>query len=79
MLDLGPEPGWIGNFSRGEAPGCYPNGTRVEKVKTEPGDAHPIGAQATVLGSIRHPIGTGYFVEWDARPRHAVFVWSTGS
>lgn len=71
-------PGWTGMHSRDEASGAMPNGTRVHKVKMERGDAHPIGSMATVLGSISHPdiVGIGYFVEWDAKPRRAVFVMS---
>lgn len=69
------EPGWAGMFTRAEHPDAYRNGTRVEKAIFETGDAHPIGSQATVLGSVGHAkVGMGYFVEWDARPRVAVFV-----
>jgi hypothetical protein len=68
-------PGWFGIFTREQAPGALPNGTRIVKVQTEKGDAHPIGARATVLGSMAAPnVGLGYFVEWDAKPRCAVFV-----
>ena len=75
MLDLGPEPGWTGQFSRGQAPGCYPNDSRVEKCAKDPDDARPIGATGTVLGSIRlDGLGSAYFVEWDDMPRCAVFV-----
>jgi hypothetical protein len=72
-------PGWIGGHSREQVPGAIPNGTRVRKVKTEPVDTHPIGAEATVLGSIaiEHPeLGVAYFVEWDAKPKVAVLVVS---
>jgi hypothetical protein len=66
-------PGWRGMFTTNEYPGAYPNGTRVIKVKTEPGDAHPVGARATVLGSMGQATmdEIGYFVEWDAQPRVA--------
>lgn len=74
-LGLRAYPGWGGIFTRQQAPGAYPNGTRVKKVKAEPGDKHPIGTEATVLGSMAAPpVGTGYFVEWDSRPSYAVFV-----
>lgn len=78
MVTLRIYPGWVGMHTRDEAPGGLPNGTRVRKVRVEAGDTHPIGSTATVLGSLHHPkVGGGYFVEWDATPRHAVFVIST--
>jgi hypothetical protein len=62
-------------FTTEQAEGAWPTGTHVIKIKAEPGDKHPVGATATVLGSIGAPgVGLGYFVEWDALPRHAVFV-----
>jgi hypothetical protein len=68
-------PGWTGMHTRDEAPGAMKNGTRVRKVKFEPGDAHPIGSLATVLGSLHHPtLGYAYFVEWDNAPRTATAV-----
>lgn len=70
-------PGWVGLHTRDEVLGAWRNGTRVIKVKTEPGDAHPLGSMATVLGSMQAPDPDrtlGYFVEWDAKPRCAVFV-----
>lgn len=67
-------PGYIGVHSREQAPGAMPNGTRVIKVAGEPSDTHPIGARATVLGSVSTPANLAYFVEWDASPRHAVLV-----
>lgn len=74
-MRLGIYPGWAGAHTRDQAPGAIPNGTRVRKLKDDPGDLHPIGSEATVLGSIHHlAVGYGYFVEWDASPRTAVFV-----
>jgi hypothetical protein len=68
-------PGYFGLFTRHQLPDAILNGTRVVKVRSDPGDAHPIGSLATVLGSMGHPkIGNGYFLEWDAKPRWAVFV-----
>jgi len=85
-LGLALHPGYIGVFTRGEAPGAFKNGTRIRKVLFEKGDGHPIGALGTVLGSIRAPAEVRaqfpaagpyfYFVEWDARPRVAVGVAS---
>jgi hypothetical protein len=61
--------------TRDEAPGAMKNGTRVRKVVSESGDAHPLGSLATVLGSLHHPtLGYAYFVEWDDRPRTATAV-----
>jgi hypothetical protein len=76
-------PGYVGLHTREQAPGAIANGTRVIKTKTEPGDGHPVGAQATVLGSIRSPPDLQhvapyfYFVEWDADPKIVVGVIST--
>lgn len=68
-------PGWTGVHTREQARGAIPNGTRVRKIATDAGDAHPIGALATILGSVQHPQhGVCYFVEWDAKPKTAVFV-----
>lgn len=36
----------------GEAPGAYPNETRIVKVMSEPGDSHTNGAQGKVVGSL---------------------------
>ncbi len=78
LATVKPQDGWVGVFTRSRAPGAYPNGSRVEKVATEEGDTHPIGALATVLGSVcdlaQPHLGIGYFVEWDAHPRRAVLV-----
>lgn len=68
-------PGYSGLHTRDQAPGAIPNGSRVRKVASDPGDTHQDGALARVLGSIHHPqVGFGYFVEWDSHPRAAVFV-----
>jgi hypothetical protein len=68
-------PGWAGIHCRDQYPGAYTNGSRVVKVAGDAKDAHAIGTGATVLGSMGHPeVGIGYFVEWDATPRVAVFV-----
>lgn len=69
------EPGWRGAFTRDEADGALPNGTAIQKVKSEPGDFNPIGARGTVLGSLRAPsLGVAYFIEWETLPRCAVVV-----
>lgn len=80
------EPGYYGLFTRNQAPGALPNGSRVAKIRKDQvgGDVLPIGAQATVLGSIRMPLEviaqTGspfiYFVEWDENPGIACGVSS---
>ncbi len=75
MLTVREHPGYHGLFTRDEVLGAYRNGSRVTKTHAEPGDAHPNGATATVLGSIAHPdIGVAYFVEWDDKPTFAVLV-----
>ncbi len=71
-------PGWTGAFTTEQAEGALPNGTRIEKTKSEPKDATPGGTPGTILGSISHPgVMNGaimYFVEWDDRPKVAVGV-----
>lgn len=78
MLDLRTERGWVGSFTRQNAEGAMPAGTRVEKVNSENFDAHGDGSVGTVLGSMSDPQVFGgapcYFVEWDQRRRHAVAV-----
>lgn len=72
------EPGWFGMFTRDEAPGAFPNGTRVFKSQSEPGDSHPTGTMGTILGSMAAPdIPKIYFVEWDPNPRVAIAVVET--
>lgn len=82
---IGYERGWLGGLTRNQAPGAYPNGSRIMKVGAEDGDSTPLGTGGTVLGSLDgstlgfvNPHGEvirfGYFVEWDDRPRTAVFV-----
>lgn len=69
------EPGWIGFFTRDQAPDAvYPNGWRIVKAKSEPDDMTPTGTTGIVLGSISAPnVGRGYFIEWDSRKREAIF------
>lgn len=69
-------------FSPDEAPGAWPNGSRVRKETWEPGDVLPRGALGTVLGSVGPfdpaPMGSpyGYFIEWDGFGRLLFFVRS---
>jgi hypothetical protein len=74
MLSL--ETGWHGAFTRDQVPDAkFSNGARITKVQEEKGDSTPLGTEGTVLGSLGHPkFGVGYFVEWDDKPRYAVFV-----
>jgi hypothetical protein len=82
---VGSEPGMVGAFTRHQAEGAIPNGTRIVKARGESGDATPLGVGGVVLGSLagghlgeRAPDGTlveyGYFVEFDNRPGFAVGV-----
>lgn len=79
------EPGWVGWFTRRDAIGAWRAGTPIVKVKTEHGDANPVGTRGVVLGSLCHPdIMNGnvmYFIEWDQMPRHAVACigWKIGA
>lgn len=76
LLNIRAHPDYRGAFTREQAREAkFANGSRVEKTLLEPGDGHPLGARATVLGSIYAPgLGCAYFVEWDATPRVAVLV-----
>jgi hypothetical protein len=68
------EHGYLGAFTRDQAPGAIANGTHIVKTRTEEGDANPIGATGVVLGSLCHEEKYLYFVEWDSLPRVAVGV-----
>lgn len=46
------EPGMVGAFTREQAPGAIPNGTRIVKHYAEVWDANPVGAHGVVLGSM---------------------------
>lgn len=71
------EAGWRGAFTRAQADGAIPNGTRVVKVNSEPGDGNPDGETGIVLGSFRTRVVPGYeedvcyFVEWRLYPNTA--------
>lgn len=75
-MNIENHPGWVGAFTRDQAKGAIPNGTRIKKTASEEGDATPDGTLGTVLGSMRAPPEMGmlliYFVEWDNRKRVAV-------
>jgi hypothetical protein len=69
---------------RERAEGAPPNGSRMVKTATGPGDTHPIGAGATLLGSsdgsAAGPEFAGtflYCVEWDDRPGCPCFIHSS--
>lgn len=61
-----------------EAPGALGNGSRVEKAKSEAGDAHVDGSLGRITGS-QHPkdLGYVYCVEWDDMPGLPVWVGET--
>jgi hypothetical protein len=70
-----PHAGWHGQFTTQQQPGAYPNGSRIRKKSSDPGDTAKAGSTGTVLGSLAHPdVGIGYFVEWDHLPQMAVFI-----
>lgn len=77
-MGLRNEPGWAGAFTRAQAAGALPSGTRIVKCNSEPGDTRADGSGGTILGSISHPSLRGgeplYFIAWDATPRMAVGV-----
>lgn len=78
-------PGYVGKFVRDQAPGAIPNGQRIVKINTEPGDIHKDGDTGVVIGSIdvvkaapslanEHRTRFFYFIEWDAMPKVVVGV-----
>lgn len=72
MDDLGYHDGYAGAFSRAQAQGAYPNGTRIVKVNSEPGDSTKDGTNGTVLGSLVFDGQSLYFIEWDDKPKVAI-------
>lgn len=67
-------PGYIGIFTDQTVPGAIPAGSRVTKVRSEPGDSTPNGDLGKVLGSMVEPEiarNIVYFVEWDRLPGFA--------
>lgn len=71
--DFGLHAGYAGMFTRAQAPGAIPNGTRIVKTNSESGDSNPDGSMGTVLGSMHaDELGLAYFIEWDRYPRVAV-------
>ena len=55
--------------STNQAPGAWPNGTRVFKVDCEPGDIHLAGSRGTVLDHVTNrEEGIVYYVRWDSLP-----------
>ena len=64
----------------GQAAGAIPNGSRIRKIKTEPGDSYQDGTEGTVLSSldftgapdVPHPFA--YFISWDPDPNVPVLI-----
>lgn len=83
-LGMRNHPGYFGAFTTRQAEGALPNGTRIRKSWSEPGDTTPVGTEGVVLGSLPCPNklpdkpdlpesgGFFYFVEWDNRPKTAI-------
>lgn len=70
---LGHHDGYAGVFTKHQAEGAIPNGTKIVKTNSVAGDATPDGMGGVVLGSMDSgDHGLLYFVEWDDRPRMAV-------
>ena len=67
-------------YTRNQAEGALPNGTRIEKVNSEPGDGHQDGAAGKVIGSLQAVPSPGfperyvYFVAFDENPAAGVPV-----
>ena len=73
-FNLREEDGWRGCFTREQADGGLPNGTRITKSVFHAGDTFPVGTRGTVLGSIHRGDVYFYFIEWDPFPRVAVGI-----
>lgn len=76
VLGITTHRGYTGAFTRQQAgKALYPNGARVAKSAEDAGgDLTPLGTVGTVLGSIYDPgQGVAYFIEWDGKPKTAVF------
>lgn len=64
------------------APGGIPNGSKVKKTNSKPGDKHPDGSIATVEGSVLAPDPANpsgdpvvcYLVIWEDRPGDVFFI-----
>lgn len=78
-------PDYIGKFVRDQAAGAIPNGHRIVKMNTQPGDLNRDGATGTVIGSIdvvkaapslanEHRTRYLYFIEWDEMPKVVVAI-----
>lgn len=79
LKDAGPGYSGPADYTNDEAPGAWPNGTRVRKRNADATDAHQDGAPAVVVGSIGpHPelpgAVFGYFVVWDDTPGVPTFI-----
>src|SRR4029077_9693244 len=77
MVNWAKERKYFGSFTRDQAEGAWPNGTRVVKAKGDPGgsDTTANGMTGVVLGSIRMPEindDVFYFIEWDDKPLIAI-------
>jgi hypothetical protein len=84
-------PGYVGKFVRDQAVGAIPNGQRVVKINSEPGDLNNDGDTGIVIGSIdvvkaapslanKYRARFLYFVEWEGMPKVVVGIkdWRVG-
>ena len=78
-------PGYVGLFVRDEAAGAIPNGRKIVKINTQPGDINKHGATGTVIGSVdcvksapelanRYRVRFLYFIEWHEMPNVVVAI-----
>lgn len=67
-------PGYLTSFSKNQAEGAWVNGSCVVKDGNDPGgDATPNGIKGEILGSLKVAEKYGYFVEWENKPKMAIF------
>lgn len=71
-----PDGAYVAMAPTGDAPGCWPKGTRVRKIVMEPGDTHKIGDEAIVFSSVAHAGSVMYFVIWADMPDVPVGLFS---
>lgn len=69
---------------RDEAPGAWPNGTRVLKANSQPTDGTPNGTEGRIVGSVDVsnqglPARFAYFVIWATRPELPVLCVDTNN
>lgn len=74
LRDYDPETHGEVLYVPGQAEGAVPNGTRVRKVRSEPGDTFEDGVEGVILASHMISGEFGYFVAFDEYPEVPCFI-----